>query len=334
MHSVRIALVDSMREDMATNPVALMVYLLKSDSKGMSMAKLGADQKLIVLRRLHGLYAGANAMMNQLDTPPPRLVWSIGNLLGMDGALGSIANAEVHRRTLLNLLRTSHRERFFGKTREWRARIAGLLIGVGFPELFTNIQDPADVASRWKCRIKELQSLVRPCRTSIILTPTPASWKTQSDPQILRHDETDRWDLGVRLAVTTALHAFRDSPAASTAFVDALYLPTRGNRTSHNIHAVTVAAFPRFVVASLTAEHIALMFQMDSSHTDPIEIWEMVELTLLLNLDSRQKVIYALSSWTNGFEREDSQQPHILDDNTLDEMVLEIAVRCHQGQDR
>jgi hypothetical protein len=330
MHSVRMALLDSIREDLATSPVALRSFLLKADTAGKSIATMDDDKKLTAQRRLHGIYAGCNDEIRRCCPPSPSLVWSIGVCYTLEWAVGSFAGAEVHRQALVTLFQTCRRDLLLGRG-VWRARVSSLLTGIGLSELFVHARDSSEMVCRWKRKLQNLLSVRRPQTKHVALMPVPELPQWSTNPRA-RQAETSkqRWDLSVRLAIATALYEFRGSPAASTAFLDALFHPAPAETVPNSIHAVSIP--PRSSVLTLvTAEHIAAMFQIDTYTLDPAEIWELVELTMLFKTESRRNIAIGLSSQINDCDI-DGTRTTFLDDDDFDEMTLEIAVRCQHSR--
>jgi hypothetical protein len=340
--SIRLALLDSVRAMMATNPFHLRGFLLDAEMNGRNFAVMTFERRSTVFRRLHGLYVDFNAIMASclVEASPISLeiIWIIGSAVMVERATGNLEGAEAHRRALLTLLSRDKAVPHHHGDAILRLRIINLLTGIGIPEVYTGATDSGSIAIKWKERLRNLQrSGQRP--PPRITTSSSLLNSTSLRIQASRLEMSAvRWELAGLFTAIIALYEFRNYPAAAALFIDVCILPYGAQNPFFSMFEVMVPSFPSFIVAYLTARYVAARYEavtpMNNTTSrkrlftmEPEEIWELVELTMLLSLSNRQKVTDALWAGVDRAARNEGVFVS-LDEDTIYGSYLEIAIQC------
>ena len=113
-------------------------------------------------------------------------------------------------------------------------------------------------------------------------------------------DAQCRFYLSIYFAINSALHAFRDSQNTTDAYLKGLTTAVEMSATSNLVVRAGGSKLPSLMLVIMIAHH-AVDTEDRNESTEAVfhveEVFEFVEMVMMTSLESRMKMLRAMSSW-------------------------------------
>jgi hypothetical protein len=118
-----------------------------------------------------------------------------------------------------------------------------------------------------------------------------------------------RWHLGGLFSIVQVLYAWKQNQHAASVFVQELQDTCQLATLPRSLtEAMLCAELPSFMLLLQTARYLIKVSSIGVKHKiGPADVFEFVELTMVLTYEQVEVVIIAMSSWLIGSDRENLQ---------------------------
>jgi competence protein ComGC len=151
--SVHHALLDSVRNTIATDELILSWCLLAEESSPQSPAPGG---QLSMLSRKQHIYKLTRRLLADNGKVPMRVLLALGMSSVIERLFGNVNAAAVHRKALVALILRDGIPVSDGDAPQ-RLMVINILIGIGIPELYHQSRNFSQKIENWQTKLRQLQ---------------------------------------------------------------------------------------------------------------------------------------------------------------------------------
>ncbi|KAJ9609905.1 hypothetical protein H2200_006234 [Cladophialophora chaetospira] len=319
------------KQIMEENEIAFLWVLLAVECRVTTFQRTDHDRKVSILSRRNSIYRLMNAQLDPISPPSDQFLYSVATAALIENRLGDIQRSRHHRKGLKYLL---HLRGGLKATEQlplpMRVQYASFFLELGYEELFQTA-DEVQVASRvahmqakllqlqnWNHDLRlgsnpdsiSLEDMISKEPKSIIpglqlnqricalQTPSLLNYVTP-DSNIL-DDAQQRFYLATLYTINATLSAYRASYQASDAYLELLIESTEKSIVANNsILQCFASKFPSWMLLFMIGQDVAESFDGVAADllATPEEVFEFVEITMMLSSRDRYSAMSALRSW-------------------------------------